>query len=430
MRSMVSIVALAALPCAICAQTTSRTYWVLAQQDDTWCGYANEAAFKSIVDTNPPLESARLTYASHKLKEVTYQANAESGDWIVIDTYTPSDTATHLRRANVFVERQVEVFQDAMIRDGKASPFRIVNVASTDPKREADTVALDYPDMPVRTDLHATPYVAIADEMRARSLTTLCKAVKATQRNNAATVRRQIDVSRIVRRYRGQHGRVRFRLRAATRTPPDRRASRRTGCDGRRATTQGCEHPPACVTNAPRVVGAAAVVGAEPLLDGIAAPVVPTCFASNGCAMMTPLAFTNRSWPSTTPMEFAPVMPNRVTRPSSSDTATARTAPPLHPRAPRCIVAADTPSIFPKQLGCATTWPCSREPSMSSCSRPCPGARCTASRSPPGSSRAPEDASTSPMRRSSRRCTASRNVSSSPPSGASPRTAVAHAITA
>lgn len=182
MRLMASMFALAALPCAISAQTASRTYWVISQQDDTWCGYTNEAEFKSIVDTNPPLESARLTYASHKLKEVTDQTNAESGDWIVIDKYTLSDTAIHLRRANVFVQQQVEVVQDAMIRHGKASPFRIVNVASTDPKREADTVALDYPDMPVVTDLYATPYVAIADEMRTRSLTRLCRAVNATQR--------------------------------------------------------------------------------------------------------------------------------------------------------------------------------------------------------------------------------------------------------
>ena len=190
MRLMASVFAFVALPCAISAQTAERTYWVLSLQGDTLCGNVKEAAFKSIVDTNPPLESARITYAANKLSEVTYQTNAESGDWIVIDKYTLSDTVTHLRRAIVFIGQRVEVFQDATIRHGKASPFRIVKVAPTDPKQPPDTVDLDYPSVTVVTDLHASPYVEIAEEMRSRSRTRLCRPGKADSAGSGSEPRR------------------------------------------------------------------------------------------------------------------------------------------------------------------------------------------------------------------------------------------------
>jgi hypothetical protein len=56
---------------------------------------------------------------SGKLTEVTDQVEPESGDWIVIDKYTPSNNEVHLRRANLLTQENLEVIQSAVIRAGK-----------------------------------------------------------------------------------------------------------------------------------------------------------------------------------------------------------------------------------------------------------------------------------------------------------------------
>ena len=122
--------------------------------------------------------SAKVTYMSGTLREVTYKAQAESGDWIIIDRYTLTDTGTVLRRANVFAGQQVEVVQEAAIRNGKAEPLRADSVASLDPKQKADTVDLDYPDLPVVTNLRRTPYVTLAAFIRRSSVVWACEPTK------------------------------------------------------------------------------------------------------------------------------------------------------------------------------------------------------------------------------------------------------------
>ena len=178
MRLLGCAFALAALPSMLPAQSTSSTYWLMSSNDGSWCGYSNEAKFKAKVDTAPPLESAKVTYLSNTLREVTYQAQAESGDWMVIDRYTLTDTGTVLRRANMFAGQQVEVVQEAAIRNGKAGPLRTVSVASLDPKQKTDTADLDYPDLPVVTNLTSTPYVTLAALMRRGSVVWACETAK------------------------------------------------------------------------------------------------------------------------------------------------------------------------------------------------------------------------------------------------------------
>lgn len=174
MRLIARAFALVAMPCALSAQSTTHTYWVVLRDDSTWCGYVNEAKFKSIVDKAPPLESAKVTYVSDTLREVTYQAQAESGDWIVIDRYALTDTGTVLRRANEFAGQQVEVVQEATIRNGRAGPFRVTEVASLKARQKPDTVGLDYAGISVVTDLNATPYMAVVTAIRQRSLVWAC----------------------------------------------------------------------------------------------------------------------------------------------------------------------------------------------------------------------------------------------------------------
>lgn len=177
-RLIACAVALPAMPCALCAQSATHTYWAVLRDYGEWCAYANEARFRSIVDKSPPLESAKVTYVSDTLREVTYQAQAESGDWMVIDRYTLTDTGTVLRRGNVFVGQQVEVVQEATIRNGRAGPFRVTKVASLQPKQKPDTVDLDYPGVPVVTDLNAAPYMTLVTSVRRGSMNSACTVRK------------------------------------------------------------------------------------------------------------------------------------------------------------------------------------------------------------------------------------------------------------
>ena len=89
---VVAALVLTALSFGVPAQVASTTYWLLLKQDGhTWCGYADMAEFTSDVKNRTPTESARATYASDKLIEVTYQVAPESGDWVVVDKYTPAN---------------------------------------------------------------------------------------------------------------------------------------------------------------------------------------------------------------------------------------------------------------------------------------------------------------------------------------------------
>ena len=180
MRSMASVLILAALSCGVSARAAAQSYWLLAQDDGrTWCGYRDSTAFKSLADSLQPLESARITYSSDKLIELTYQVAAESGDWIVIDTYTPSGTAILLRRANQWAQSNLQVIEDATIRNGKAGPFRIVRATTLEGKKAeaADTADIDFPSVPIWTNLSAIPFMTVVAEMRSRSIATLCKPV-------------------------------------------------------------------------------------------------------------------------------------------------------------------------------------------------------------------------------------------------------------
>jgi len=173
MRLIPAVLILAVLSCG--AQILSRSYWLMLMDDGrTWCGYSEEAEFKSEADKLKPTETARITYSPDRLLELTYQVEPESGDWIVIDKYTPSGDEILLRRASLLTQSNLQVIQDTTIRQGKAEPFRIVNITTLDGKK-AETSDIDFPSVPVRTNLSSTPFVALAAEMRSRSLATLCK---------------------------------------------------------------------------------------------------------------------------------------------------------------------------------------------------------------------------------------------------------------
>ena len=140
-----------------------------------WCGYSDMAEFQSEASKLKPTESARVTYSSGRLAEVTYQIEPESADWVVVDKYTPSDNEVVLRRANLLAQENLEVIQDAIIRGGKAEPLRTTKVTTLQGKEVEGPRKIDFPDVPVRTSLSKIPFMLVVAEMRNRSLPKLCK---------------------------------------------------------------------------------------------------------------------------------------------------------------------------------------------------------------------------------------------------------------
>jgi len=142
-----------------------------------WCGYTDTTVFKSEANTLKPTESSRVTYSFGKLTELTYQVEPESGDWIVIDKYTPSANEVLLRRANLLTQEDLQVIQSTVIRDGNVEPLHVVSVTTLDgQKTEASNI--DFPKVPVKTSLTGIPFMAIVAEMQRRPTAKVCKKLE------------------------------------------------------------------------------------------------------------------------------------------------------------------------------------------------------------------------------------------------------------
>jgi hypothetical protein len=173
-RSIVVMFLVGATAC-FAGQTISESYSVLLKSDGhTWCAYKDSEEFKSEAAAVKPTESARVSYLSSKLTELTYQIEAESGDWIVIDKYTPSDVDVLLRRANLLVQENLQIIQETVIHGGKADAFHLVSVTTLDGKKAELPANIDFPSVPVKSDLLATPFMRVISEMRRRSAGKLC----------------------------------------------------------------------------------------------------------------------------------------------------------------------------------------------------------------------------------------------------------------
>jgi hypothetical protein len=157
------------------AQPESESFNVLLKDDGhTWCAYENQDEFKADAAALKPTENVRITYQASAITELTHQVGAESGDWIVIDTYTPSNGDLLLKRANRMVQPNLQITQEAAIHDGKAGAFRVVDVTTLDGKK-AELSNVDFPPVPQITDLVVQPFVRVVTEMRTRAVAKLCK---------------------------------------------------------------------------------------------------------------------------------------------------------------------------------------------------------------------------------------------------------------
>ena len=175
MRKLLGVViALGTVACSA-AQPTSESFNVLLKDDGhTWCAYKSQDEFKADAAILKPTDSVRITYRANVLAEITYQVEAESGDWIVIDKYTPSNGDVLVRRASLMAQDNLQIIQEATIHGGKAGAFHVVNVTTLDGKK-AELSNVDFPAVPVKTDLAGQPFVRVVDEMRSRAVAKLCK---------------------------------------------------------------------------------------------------------------------------------------------------------------------------------------------------------------------------------------------------------------
>ena len=159
----------------LAAQPASESFSVLLKDDGhVWCAYKNQEEFKADATSLKPTENVRITYKSSVIAELTHQIDAESGDWIVIDKYTPSNGDLLLKRANLIVQPNLQIIQEATIHDGKAGAFRVVSVTTLDGKN-AGLSNVDLPALPPITNLAVQPFVRVVAEMRRRAVAKLCQ---------------------------------------------------------------------------------------------------------------------------------------------------------------------------------------------------------------------------------------------------------------
>lgn len=157
-----------------CAQSTSETYWLLFKNDErTWCGYTDMAEFTSEAGGLITTESARASYSSGKLMEITYQVQPESGDWVVIDKFMLSESEILIRRASLLVQENLQIIQEAKIHSETMEPFRVVSITTLDGK-ETKASGIETPVVSVRTSLSQMPFAKVLEEMRLRSIGKLC----------------------------------------------------------------------------------------------------------------------------------------------------------------------------------------------------------------------------------------------------------------
>lgn len=178
MKLAMGVLVAAFLSTAALGGSTPRSYWFLMNDDQTWCGYADEKKFQAQAEEVKPLESARLTLASGVPSEITYQIQPESGDWVIADKYSILPKVMKVKRATIFVQSGIEVIQEGDVRTGAASPLKITSVKNLK-GQPASSENLDYPDLPIKTNISAFPFVSLAETMYKKSLPRLCdKAVR------------------------------------------------------------------------------------------------------------------------------------------------------------------------------------------------------------------------------------------------------------
>lgn len=179
MRPALVVLVSAVLSSPVFADNVTQTYWLLKRADwHTWCGYTSLNEFKVETEKLKPTDTIKVTYSSNRLIDLTYQVNSESGDWIVIDNYTPLNKGLLLKRVNLLAQPEIEIVQETTIHRERAQPFRVISVTSLGKKKgkaSVDLSKVDYPLVKIMTNPSVMPFMDVISEMRKQELQTLCK---------------------------------------------------------------------------------------------------------------------------------------------------------------------------------------------------------------------------------------------------------------
>lgn len=177
MRSLVAMSMMGLVACSN-AQTAPvlESYSAFSKDEGRiWCAYRSAAESQAEVARHRSTESARVTYSANMLLEFTYQIEAESGDWVVVDKYTLTNGGAVLRRANLLAQENLQVIQETFIHGDEVDPFHVVSVSTLDGKMADLPPNTDFPEISVGTNILAIHFIQIVGEMRSRSLERLCK---------------------------------------------------------------------------------------------------------------------------------------------------------------------------------------------------------------------------------------------------------------
>ena len=156
----------------------SDIYSALLKDDGhTWCVYKNLADYQADANKQKLLETASLTYSSNRLAELSYKIEAESGDWIVIDKYTPFENGADLRRINLLAQANLNVIQETVIHGAKSDAFKLISVSTQDEMDAELRPDVVLPEVPVKTNVLEFPFAQLVVEMRTQPIEKLCKRV-------------------------------------------------------------------------------------------------------------------------------------------------------------------------------------------------------------------------------------------------------------
>jgi hypothetical protein len=170
------VVGVLAAACSAAQPPLEKSYSGFLKNDgNIWCVYEDMAEFESEAAVVVPTTSARVSFVSGVLTELTYQTQPESADWVVVDKYVPSSGDVLLRRANLLASPQLIIMQEARVDDGTVSTFRITSVTTLDGIERELPPTVDFPVVPVIRDLMAIPFMRVVGEIRRDSVGTLCK---------------------------------------------------------------------------------------------------------------------------------------------------------------------------------------------------------------------------------------------------------------
>ncbi|PYS36201.1 MAG: hypothetical protein DMG14_25205 [Acidobacteria bacterium] len=182
MRSMISSLAVVLLTSYTFglskpAQTTNKNLYFLLDRDNRWCGYSNEAQWKSEIslsEIDTPI--AQVDYANDRVTAVYATQRDQAGDWAVYDTYSldKSGNLQGLKRVINFLPGRLNEEEMWLIEKGKATKQRSThrNVVTLEPIPLTDTELRDMslPEVTIVTRVQDFPFWSLMRDKRAEIL--------------------------------------------------------------------------------------------------------------------------------------------------------------------------------------------------------------------------------------------------------------------